>query len=140
MTLEGSAGRVRLDRGVIVAGRHLHLSEADARTWGFGDGDLLDVRAGSGARATTFHGVLVRSGPTYATELHLDVDEANAAALATGDRARIVEWHSGRASRRRLITERDMVEIARRGEQIPPGALLTPSALDRARALGLRVP
>ena len=139
VTLEGSAGQIRLEKGVIVAGRHLHLSEADARTWGLDDGDLLDVRAGSGARATTFHGVLVRAGPRYATELHLDVDEANAAALATGDRARIVAWQSGRAARRRLITERDVIEIARRGEQIPSGTLLTPSARDRARALGLRI-
>ena len=140
LTLEGTAGRVRLDTGVIVAGRHLHLSEADARKWGLADGDLLDVRAGAGARATTFHAVLVRSGPKYATELHLDVDEANAAALTTGDRATIVAWRSGRAARRSLVTERDVIEIARRGDQIPAGSLLTPSARDRARALGLRVP
>ena len=140
ITLEGSAGRVRLEKGVIIAGRHLHLSESDSRAWGLADGDLLDVRAGSGSRAITFHGVLVRAGPKSATELHLDLDEANAAALRTGDRATIVAWQTGRQPRRRLITERDVIELARRGEAVPAGGLLTPSARDRAKALGLRVP
>jgi putative phosphotransacetylase len=140
ITLHGSAGTVRLERGVIVAGRHLHLSESDARAWGFADGDILDVRCGSGSRAVTFHGVLVRAGPAYATELHLDADEANAGALATGDRAVIAARHASRGPRRRLVTERDVMEISRRGDRIPEGALLTPSALDRARALGLPIP
>ena len=140
VTLHGSAGSLRLDKGVIIAGRHLHLSEDDARRWGLGDGDLLDVRCGAGSRAVTFHGVLVRASANYATELHLDVDEANAASLKTGDRATIVAWQSGRSTRRRLVTERDVVEIARSGGSIPPGAILTPSARDRARALGLEQP
>ena len=140
LTLRGTAGSIRLEKGVIIAGRHLHLSATDAQQWGFTDGDLLDVRAGTGARATTYHGVLVRAGAIYATELHLDVDEANAAALKTGDRATIVAWHSGTPARRRLITERDVVAIARSGGSIPSGALLTPSARDRARALGLDRP
>ena len=140
LTLHGSAGSLRLDKGVIIAGRHLHLSEDDARRWGLADGDLLDVRCGVGSRAVTFHGVLVRASANYATELHLDVDEANAAGLKTGDRATIVAWQSGRPTRRQLVTERDVVEIARSGGSIPPGALLTPSARDRARALGLERP
>jgi putative phosphotransacetylase len=140
VTLHGSAGLVRLQSGVIVAGRHLHLSDTDARAWGFADGDLLDVRSGSGSRSATLHGVLVRAGPRYATELHLDVDEANALAVKTGDRATIVAWKTGAARRRRLITERELTDLARRGEPIPAGALLTPSARDRARALGLTVP
>jgi putative phosphotransacetylase len=138
VTLRGTAGTVRLERGVIVASRHLHLSADDARAWGLASGDLLDVRCGKGSRAITFHGVLVRAGTTNATELHLDADEANAAAIRTGDRATILAWKSVAAKARRLITERDVIELARRGESIPAGALLTPSALDRARALALR--
>ena len=137
LTLRGTTGSVRLEKGVIVAGRHLHLSEADSRRWGLADGDTLDVSCGAGARAVTFHGVLVRAGPNYVTELHLDVDEANAAGLNTGDRATIVAWHSGQPGRRRLVTERDVIALARAGGSIPAGAILTPSARDRARALGL---
>jgi putative phosphotransacetylase len=137
LTLEGPAGSVQLASGVIVAARHLHLSAEDARKWGIRDGDLLEVRCGTGARALTLHGVIVRAGPEYATELHLDSDEAFAAGVRSGEPAIIVRWHGAPEARRRLVTERDVLACARSGVPLPAGALLTPSAHDRARALGL---
>lgn len=137
VTLTGTSGSVSLSRGVIVAARHLHLAADDAVRWGLANGDRLDVRVGTGPRATTFHDVLVRSGPTHATELHLDADEAFAAGVKTGDRARIVGAAARGAVRRPLVTERDVIRIAREGGAIPARAILTPSARDRARALGL---
>jgi putative phosphotransacetylase len=137
VTLVGPAGSVVLQRGVIVAARHLHLSPDDARRWGLRDGDKLDIRVGAGARAAVLHDVLVRSGPHHATELHLDTDEASAAGVKTGDRATIIAWRSTAGGRRQLLTERDVVELARRQDKLPPNALLTPSARDRARALHL---
>jgi putative phosphotransacetylase len=137
VTLQGASGSVALTRGVIVAARHLHLSSDDAARWGFANGDRLDVRVGDGARATTYHGVLVRAGPQYATELHLDSDEGFAAGVKSGDRARIVAAAQRAPARPVLITERDVQRIAREGGVLPPRALLTPSARDRAKALGL---
>jgi putative phosphotransacetylase len=138
VTLNGSAGSVTLSRGVIVAARHLHLCADDAARWGLANGDRLDVTVGQGPRATTFHQVLVRSGATHSTELHLDADEAFAAGVKTGDRARIVAAATRAPLRRPLVTERDVARIAREGGTLPDRAILTPSALDRARALGLR--
>jgi putative phosphotransacetylase len=137
VTLVGPAGRVKLDRGVIIAARHLHLAPNDASRWGLRDGDRLAVRCGSGARATTFHDVLVRSGSGHATELHLDVDEARGAGVTTGDSATIIAWRGAASQKRRLLTERDVLDLARNGTPIPAGAILTPSARDRARALKL---
>ncbi|MFL5560960.1 MAG: PduL/EutD family phosphate acyltransferase [Gemmatimonadaceae bacterium] len=137
VTLEGTSGQVSLTRGVIVAARHLHLASDDAARWGLADGDRLDVRVGQGARATTYHDVLVRAGGLYATELHLDADVAFAAGVKTGDRARIVSAVARAPQRPVLITERDVVRIAREGGSLPARALLTPSARDRARSLGL---
>jgi hypothetical protein len=98
----------------------------------------LDVRAGEGARATTYHGVLVRAGRLYATELHVDADEAFAAGLKSGDRARITASLPRDGARRRpLVTERDVMRLSNEGGALPAHALLTPSARDRARALGL---
>jgi hypothetical protein len=129
---------VTLDRGVIVAARHLHLSAEDATRWGLADGDRLDVRCGDGPRATTFHAVLVRAGKMYATELHLDSDEAFACGVKSGDRARIIAAAPRSGPRaRRLVTERDVMRISSEGGALPPDALLTPSARDRARAVGL---
>ena len=137
VTLIGPAGRVELKRGVIIAARHLHLGPPDARRWGLRDGDMLVVRCGSGPRAVTFHDVLVRSGDGHATELHLDGDEARAAGVKTGDLATITSWRTPGAGKRQLITERDVMKLARNGERVPANALLTPSARDRAAALGI---
>ena len=140
VTLIGPSGRVDLSKGVIVAARHLHLAPADAERWGLRDGDRLAVNCGRGARAVTFHDVLVRSGDAHVTEFHLDEDEAHAAGVVTGDTAEIVGWREAAARARMLVTERDVVAISQRRETIPGNALLTPSARDRARALGLRLP
>ena len=137
VTLVGPAGRIELRRGVIVAARHLHLATPDGRRWGLRDGDMLVVRCGSGSRAVTFHDVAVRSGDGHATELHLDADEARAAGVKTGDTAVITAWQSAGTQKRPLVTERDVLQLARRGERVPPNAILTPSARDRAVALGI---
>lgn len=137
VTLVGPAGRVELRNGVIIAARHLHLAPADGRRWGLRDGDLLDVRCGAGAREATLHGVLVRAGPGHATELHLDADEARAVGVKTGDSARVIAWRIPAESRRPLVTERDVIRLAREGARVPSGAILTPSARDRAVALGI---
>lgn len=137
VTLVGPAGSVKLARGVIVAARHLHLGADDARRSGLRDGDQLDIRCGDGPRAVTLHGVRVRSGAGHATELHLDADEAHAVAVSSGDHASIVGAHPAKSARRPLVTERDVQRIARAGGTLPANALLTPSARDRARALGL---
>lgn len=136
VTLEGPAGRLAMERGVIVAARHLHLSVEDARRWHLADGDRVSIAVGEGSRATTWHGVLVRTGPTHATEVHLDEDEARAAGISGEGKGRIVDRASSRATRRRLVTERDVVGFNARGERPPAGSLFTPSARDRARILG----
>lgn len=140
LTLVGPHGRVTLPRGVIIAARHLHCTPDDARRWGLSDGDRVDVRCGDGARALTLHDVLVRSGPAHATEVHLDEDEARAAGVATGASAEIVAWRSGSRARRPVVTERDVLALAASKERLPSSAILTPSARDRARALGLLEP
>lgn len=140
ITLVGPHGRVALARGVIVAGRHLHVTPSDAHRWGLRDGDRLDVACGDGARAVTWHGVLVRSGPAHATEFHLDEDEAHAAAVVSGDVARVVGWHQPQSARRTLVTERELLELVRRGVPLPARAIYTPGARDRARVLGVTLP
>jgi propanediol utilization protein len=141
VTLEGPAGKVTLQGGVIVAQRHLHVAPGDARRLGVADGDRIAVECGPAGRRATLHDVLVRMGPTHATELHLDVDEANAAGVKSGDTAAIVAraTQPAKGRRRPLLTERDVAAMAARGETVREGGpwLLTPAAADRARALGI---
>jgi propanediol utilization protein len=82
-TLEGPAGNVMLDRGVICALRHVHMTPADALRYGVRDKSLVRVRV-AGDRELDFGDVLVRVAPNFALAMHIDTDEANAANVQTG--------------------------------------------------------
>ena len=141
VTLEGQAGKVQLASGVIIAQRHLHVAPGDGVKLGVADGDKVAIECGPSGRRVTLHDVIVRMGPAHATELHLDLDEANAAGVKTGDKAVIVARSGAPAmgKRRPLLTERDVAALAARGEKVSPRGpyLLTPAARDRARAMGI---
>lgn len=87
--IEGPKGRVELKEGVIIAQRHLHLHTNEAKELNLKDKDYIAVEFG-GERSVRFNNVLVRVGPNYAKDLHLDLDEANAACLSNGDLGTIV--------------------------------------------------
>lgn len=82
-TLVGPKGEVTLEKGVIVAARHIHMHTSDAAEFGVTDKQVVSVKV-EGPRATTFHNVVVRAREDFALELHLDTDEGNAAALRNG--------------------------------------------------------
>ena len=77
-TLEGPAGSVKLDRGVICALRHIHMTPEDALRYGVRDKSIVRVRI-AGDRELVFGDVLVRVDPSFALAMHIDTDEANAA-------------------------------------------------------------
>jgi acetate kinase len=82
-TLEGPAGSVNIEQGVICALRHIHMTPADALRYGLKDKSTVRVRV-SGDRELIFGDVLIRVNPNYALAMHIDTDEANAAHLQTG--------------------------------------------------------
>lgn len=86
----GPAGEVTVDRGVIVAARHIHFHTSDAERWGIADKQLLRVRVG-GERGVVFEQVLARVHEQYALDMHIDTDEGNAAGLSTGDFGEILD-------------------------------------------------
>ncbi|HYG57525.1 MAG TPA: phosphate propanoyltransferase [Symbiobacteriaceae bacterium] len=89
ITLEGPKGRITVDKGVIVAARHIHATPADAERLGVKDGQIVRVRK-VGERAITFDDVVFRVHPSFALEMHLDTDEANAGSIKDGDMLEIV--------------------------------------------------
>lgn len=76
----GPKGVVELPEGVIRAERHVHMSPADARTYGFKDRQYVTLRV-VGDCATEFKQVLCRVDPKVLLEVHLDTDEGNACNL-----------------------------------------------------------
>lgn len=81
VVVEGPRGRIELERGVIVALRHIHMSPADAVLFGVEDREKVAVRIDSRGRDVVFEDVTVRVDPSYRLQLHLDTDEANAAGV-----------------------------------------------------------
>lgn len=79
-TLIGPAGSVDLKEGVIIAKRHIHFTLEDAEAMGIKDKQILKVQVG-GERGLIFDEVVARVSEKYATFMHIDYDEMNAAAL-----------------------------------------------------------
>ncbi len=78
--LVGPAGEVEIAEGVIVAKRHIHMTPADAEKLGVCDKEIVSVKLDSNGRSTVFGDVVVRVNPNFALAMHIDTDEANAAA------------------------------------------------------------
>lgn len=79
----GPATTIDVPQGVIIAARHLHLSAAQAELFGLKNGQEVSLRA-EGLRGLVFDHVVVRCGAGHDMEVHLDTDEANAAAMGCG--------------------------------------------------------
>jgi len=144
ISLSGPAGSFDLPEGVIVAARHLHVGPEDEERLGLADGDRVALELGSGDRSVTLHDVLVRAGPTHATELHVDADEARAFGVTQDSMAHIVGrprrgMTRSRGGTRALVTERDVSALAAAGLTLTDGGtqIVTPAARDRAKALGI---
>lgn len=89
ITLIGPVGVVALQKGVIVAIRHVHMSPDNAKLFGVQDGDELMVQT-AGERPVIFPDVVVRISPEFKLDLHVDLDEGNSAGLKTGDEAKVI--------------------------------------------------
>jgi acetate kinase len=84
LTLEGATASVVLDRGVICAMRHIHMSPADALRYGLRDKHVVRVRVAGGDRELVFGDIRVRVNPDFRLAMHIDTDEANAAGIGPG--------------------------------------------------------
>jgi putative phosphotransacetylase len=89
MALVGPKGSVFLNEGTIIANRHIHMTPADAAEYGVKDNDIVDVEI-ENSKPTKYYNVQVRVCEDFDTEMHIDTDDANAAAIKNGDRVRII--------------------------------------------------
>jgi putative phosphotransacetylase len=78
--MESDSGSVEIAEGVIVAARHLHMSDRQADAYRLNDGDVVRLRY-AGPREVIFGNFVVRSGADHELEAHIDTDEANAALI-----------------------------------------------------------
>jgi putative phosphotransacetylase len=81
-TLVGPKGSVVLDKGVIVAKRHIHVTPTEAAAFGVSDKEIIMVKVTSDDRSLIYGDVVVRVSEKFAAAMHIDTDEANAAGLS----------------------------------------------------------
>ena len=91
-TLIGPKGQVELEEGVIVAKRHIHMTDKDAVEFGVKNGDLVSVLIeNENGRKTIYGDTVIRVSPSYSLAMHIDTDESNAASCAKVQMGKIVD-------------------------------------------------
>ncbi|MDO4730788.1 MAG: phosphate propanoyltransferase [Clostridia bacterium] len=78
----GPKGEVVIDKGVIAAKRHIHLTPIDAENLDVKDKDIVSVKIDTEGRSLIFGDVVCRVSDKFALAMHIDTDESNAAAAA----------------------------------------------------------
>jgi propanediol utilization protein len=89
-TVLGPAGAITLNKGVIRAERHVHMSTADMAYYGVKDGDYMRLKI-DGPCGLTFDRVKVRYHPKVVLEVHIDTDEGNACDLESARHMELIK-------------------------------------------------
>jgi propanediol utilization protein len=87
----GPKGHLVLDKGVIRAQRHVHMSPADADHYGVQAGEMVDLVVEHPTCPLTICGIVVRVAPRYKLEVHIDTDEGNACDVSGATALRLVK-------------------------------------------------
>ncbi|QUH26791.1 phosphate propanoyltransferase [Serpentinicella alkaliphila] len=89
--LVGPNGEVELSEGIIAAARHIHMGLDDAKKFDVVDKEKVKIKT-PGERSLIFENVLVRVNEAYDLEMHVDVDEGNAANVKNGDMVELIKY------------------------------------------------
>jgi putative phosphotransacetylase len=74
---------IEANESVIIAKRHIHMTQEDAKRLGVKDKQLVRVRINSD-RPVVLEDVVVRVNSRYRLSMHIDFDEANGAGYEDG--------------------------------------------------------
>ena len=89
VTLIGPKGELHLKEGLILADRHIHMTQKQKEMYGFKDVDFVSV-AIPGEKGGIISNVRLKVTEKAYYELHLDTDDANAHLLHDGDIVEII--------------------------------------------------
>lgn len=155
--LSNGSKRLRIDHGVIVAARHMHVSPEEAQAYGLKNGDKVCLLV-PGLRGTIFQQVIVRSGAEHVLEAHIDREEANACHLVDGQLCQIMNVESAFSAAqslekplsqilpvqksRILLSEDDVRSAIHAGQKtirLAKNTIVTPLAHDAAWENGIKL-
>ena len=81
--LKGSINSIKLNEGLIIAKRHIHMSSDDAKKINVINGEIVNVKVNSNNRSVIFGDTVVRINDNFCLAMHIDTDEANAANITS---------------------------------------------------------
>lgn len=76
----GPKGSLRLEEGIIVAQRHIHMNSEYANKFNLKNEELVSIEI-EGLRGGTLNNVCVRIDDSFSLECHLDTEEANSVGI-----------------------------------------------------------
>ena len=83
ITIRTPKATVDLDKGCIIADRHVHINTADKDKYGVNNGDLVKLHIGGDKSGIMDAHIKISDDGYY--EVHIDTDDASAFLLNTGD-------------------------------------------------------
>lgn len=166
VTLIHNGRELNLDKGLIAAKRHIHVSPEDAEKLQVKNHEIVQVKV-FGARSLIFDEVVIRISPSYRTFMHIDFDEANACGFTKGMAVKVIKKNTVQPSvdynqkkqvnqqvesgfsqnalaelNKKIITESDLQSVFLQKMHhvlIPENSIITPLAKDYVRRHKLRL-
>lgn len=90
ITVSNEGKEIVLSKGLIVAKRHIHITEEDAKKFAVKDGEIIKIKV-FGDRPLIFDDMVVRVSKDFKTYIHIDYDEANACGFKAGTLGMIIK-------------------------------------------------
>ncbi len=94
VTIIGPNGTVDLKEGLILADRHIHITERMLKEYNLNPNESLVLKT-NGPKAGLLNNVHLKVGANSTLRIHLDTDDANALGLKTGDKVEILRIKEG---------------------------------------------
>ena len=89
VTLIGTKGEITIEEGVIIATRHIHLSEEHIKKYNLDKNKTVSIKI-NGEKGGILNNVYLKVLPNSYLELHLDTDDANAHLINNGDIVEVI--------------------------------------------------
>ena len=89
VTIIGPKGSVALNKGLIIANRHIHITPLEMEEYGFSGLEKVSVKVG-GEKGGILDNVYFKVAENSGYRLHLDTDDANAFDLKDNDEVEII--------------------------------------------------
>jgi len=88
--LIGPKGKLKINSGVIVAQRHVHLSPSEVKALKLRKGQIVKIKI-AGKRGLVFDQVIVRTGEGHKKSFQIDTDEGNACGWMPGIKGELIK-------------------------------------------------